>query len=145
MMAVLTYLALSLFGLAVPLIVLRITALSHPIQLEGKEHTLAVLEAYNPDLAIEDIVVSTEQGSALASLQGDSDLVVVGVRGDRFVVRLLGQGSLRGLARSAQNLVLILDDYSWPRLKMSFPDQGSVLEWASRAQYCLQEKEGVHA
>lgn len=145
MIGVLTYVVLSLAGIGLPLIVLRMTALSRPVLLTGKEQVSTTLQDYDPDLVIDEVVVSAEHQSALATLKGKTDLVAVGVIGDRFVVRVLQHGGLLRLMSDALDLILILDDFAWPGIKVSFSDQTSFSQWKSKVQVCLGTPEEANA
>ena len=66
-----------------------------------------------PDDTVAEAVVDAEGSSALLRLE-DETLVLISVLGDRFVVRKLRMGALKGVRIEADHLQLMLDDLTFP-------------------------------
>ena len=119
---ILTIMIPSLGALGLMVLVIWLTGLSHPVVLDDDAPVIETVQGHFADAQVERITRSADGKSALVYMADAPHLVLVRALGDRMAVRPVTAKTLKKLSGHDSDLDIVLDDYTWPRIRMNFAD-----------------------
>lgn len=106
--------------------------------LAGEEAAEARVKADYPDFVAEETLVAADGRTALLSGGMSGTLALVSTLGDRQLTRKLGAGDVKAAAvedgADGPVLVLTLDDFTCPTVRVALADRAEGERWLERAR-----------
>ncbi len=110
----------SLVAIIIMVVLIKMTRLEHLVRFDDEAPVRDTMDAHFEGQAIERIVLSEDQQSALVFMQNGAPPVLVRAFGDRMVVRVLAPKAIKDLSGEDTQLSIALNDFTWPRTKIIF-------------------------
>jgi hypothetical protein len=123
-------------GIGGTLVALHLIGWSTPARIDSADTARHRFALDYPDVPVLDVQIAADGASALLLLE-DDHLALITVLGDRFVVRKLGRGSVRGLRIDPDHIELQLDDPGFPRATIQLPESDDRTPWVRRLSTCV--------
>ncbi len=119
-------------GIALVVLVVKFSGLSHSARLKGEKHAISVfLLDYPSEKPDGKVLISANSNAAFLRLEGVNATGLVEVIGDRFLARIVAPSQIRSARCSGEKLRVRYHDFTHPRAMYQF-DSNSQAERALR-------------
>jgi len=106
--------------------------------LDSGEAAARIKTDYHPDFVAEETLVAADGRTALLHGGKAGTLGLVSSLGDRFLTRTLGPGEVKSAVIEENGgdtvLVMRLDDFTCPKVRLPLPDRAAGEPWLARAR-----------